>query len=165
MAPVSELAADETQHFDLPAHAIWQYRLDFDRHLPAYNPNVTEIALVTPGQGSGGDRGTGAVYHLRLTTGDASHPVTMTVTNVVQDEQVDATMEGERTAHETFTVAPDPGGTGCTATLKLWLDLPEGVEAGTPLAARILEGGRQQIRLELDGMYRNLQSDAAPSAG
>jgi hypothetical protein len=146
---MGELAADEAQHFDAPASTVWQYRLDFT-NLPAYNPQVTEISRVTDGSGPGGDAGLGAVYHLTLETPHGSHPVTMTVTGVAQDAAVDATMVGAMSANERFVVADEPDGKGSVAVLQLWLELPEGVTGEAK--ASLLEGGRQQIRLELGGM-------------
>jgi Polyketide cyclase / dehydrase and lipid transport len=155
---MSELAAEEVQEFAASAHDVWKYRLEFV-NLPAYNPNVTEIALATPGTGAGGDVGAGAVYHLTLNTEVGPHPVVMTITKVVQDAQVDANMVGAMTAHEMFVVTPKDGGHGCVATLTLWLDLPPGVSAEK--AAELLAGGRDQIRLELDGMLEQIDGSAA----
>jgi hypothetical protein len=146
---VGELAADEAQHFGAPASTVWQYRLDFG-NLPAYNPQVTEIERVTDGSGPGGNAGAGAVYHLTLETPRGSHPVTMTVTGAEQDAVVDATMVGAMSANERFVVADEPDGTGSVAVLQLWLELPDGIT--DEIKASLLEGGRQQIRLELDGM-------------
>jgi hypothetical protein len=155
---VSELAAEEVQTFAASAHTVWQYRLDFT-NLPAYNAAVRQIARVTDGQGAGGDAGVGAVYQMTLETEAGAHPVTMHVTKVIEDAVVEADMLGAMTANETFSVAPGPDGAGCVVTLCLWLDLPAGVSAET--AARLLEGGRQQIRVELDGMRRELDGPAA----
>jgi hypothetical protein len=146
---VSELAANESQRYAASAADVWAYRLDFS-NLPAYNPAVSEIARVSDGEGPGGGAGQGAVYHLTLQTPEGSHPVTMTVTGVEADAVVEADMAGAMTAHERFVVSPEADGYGCVAVLQLWLDLPEGVNA--QMRAALLEGGRQQIRLELDGM-------------
>lgn len=146
---MGDLAADESQHFDAPASEVWRYRLDFS-NLPAYNPQVTEITRVTAGKGAGGDAGAGAVYHLTLQTAHGSHPVTMTVTGVEEDTVVEAIMVGAMSANERFVVTPHADGAGCIAELKLWLELPEGAEGD--VATALLAGGREQIRLELDGM-------------
>lgn len=143
-----ELAGTETQDFAAGALEVWRYRLEF-LNLPRYNPAVTEITLVTPGAGPGGDAGVGAAYHLTLQTEAGPHPVTMTVTGVEEGRRVDADMVGAMSANESFVVQPRPGG-GCTAALTLWLELPPGLSAET--TAQLLAGGRAQIRLELDHM-------------
>ncbi len=150
---MGELAANELQRFDAPASDVWGYRLDF-ANLPAYNPAVTHIEQVTNGSGPGGDAGPGAVWHLTLETPHGSHPVTMTVTRTEADAIVEADMVGAMTAYERFTVTPDTSGAGCVASLLLWLELPEGAAGAT--AAALLDGGRRQIRLELDGMKREI---------
>jgi hypothetical protein len=153
MDGVGQLAANELQHFDAPASEVWLYRLDFT-NLPAYNPAVTHIARATAGSGAGDEAGPGAVYHLTLETPRGSHPVAMTVTRTERDAIVEADMVGAMSAYERFTVTPDPSGSGCVASLLLWLELPDGADGAT--AAALLDGGRRQIRLELDGMKRQI---------
>lgn len=149
MAPMSELAANESQHYDASAAEVWAYRLDFG-NLPAYNPAVTQVARVADGEGAGGGAGVGAVYNLTLTSREGSHDVVMTVTDVEQDAVVEADMVGVMLAHERFVVSPEAKGAGCVAVLQLWVEAPPGLDERT--AAALVTGGRQQIRLELDGM-------------
>ncbi len=145
---MSDQAAAETQTFDAPAHDVWLLRLDFT-NLPRYNPAVHDVERRTEGSGAGGVAGAGAAYRFTLDTPAGPHPVTLTVTGAEEDRRVNADMAGAMTAHESFVITPLDTG-GCTAQLELWLDLPDGLDPAT--RDRMLEGGRREIRAELDAM-------------
>lgn len=159
-----QLAADEEVAIAASPHTVWEYRLDFT-NLPAYNPAASNILRSCDGTGVGGPLGAGAVYRFDLDLGIGPHEVTLTVTDVLADRAVSAEMNAGLVARETFTVGPHDRGTEpgagtsksaasdaehCIASLKLWIDVPD----GTPLeaTAQLLEGGRRQIRDELDAI-------------
>jgi len=145
---MAELAAEERVEIDASAAHVWSYRLDFT-NLPQYNPDVSAVTRATDGSGPGGAAGPGAHYRFNLSTPVGPHPVTLTVTAAIEDKEVRAEMAGGISARETFTVEA-LGEKRCRATLSLWLDLPAGI--GPESARRILAGGREQIRKELDLM-------------
>lgn len=161
MAAMSTQAADETQDFEAPAATVWAYRLDFT-NLPGYNPSVHEVERVQDGTGPGGVAGAGATYRFDLHTDGGAFPVTLTVTAAEEDRRVDAVMVGRMSAHESFVVTAKPEG-GCTATLALWVDLPEGLD--DEVVAGLLENGRREIRGELDAMRRALDGRAGEAPG
>lgn len=143
-----ELAGEEHVKIAAPAAEVWAYRLRF-ANLPEYNPDVSDVQRVADGRGAGGEAGVGARYRFTLATAHGPHPVTLAVTGVTEGEEVSATMEGGLAATETFRVVPLAGGE-CRATLSLWLALPPGLPPET--GRRLLAGGRDQIRAELDAM-------------
>ncbi len=149
---MAALAGEERIEIDAPAADVWAYRLDF-MNLPQYNPDVSAIERARDGSGPGGIAGAGAHYRFTLSTPVGPHPVTLTVTGVVEDREVRAEMAGGLSAHEVFVVDA-LGPTRCAATLSLWLDLPPSLDE--TVQADLLAGGRQQIRKELDLMGANL---------
>lgn len=151
-----ELAGEERATFGVPAAAVWRYRLDF-ANLPAYNPDVHGVVRVADGSGVGGVAGAGARYEFSLSTPQGTHPVTLEVTAVVEDTEVSASMAGRMSATETFVVeSTGPG--SCRASLTLWLDVPAALPE--PVRRQLLDGGRAQIRAELDAMCANLGGES-----
>ncbi len=140
--------AVETVEIDAPAAEVWHCRLDFTR-LPEYNPDVAGVDRVGRGEGVGGHLGVGARYRFTLATGHGPHEVVLTVTAVEQDREVSAVMDGALRATETFRVTA-LGDRRCRAELALWLELPDGLSED--VAGGIIEGGRRQVRSELDRM-------------
>ena len=113
-----EQAAREWVDIGAPAHDVWALRLDFSR-LPEYNSAVSEVVQAT----APGPDGAGATWRFQLKTPAGLHPVTLTVTEVVADVLVAATMTGQLQAHERFEITAGEGA-GSRATLTLWLELP-----------------------------------------
>ena len=65
--------AIESQAFDVSAHEVWAYRLDF-AHLPDYNPDVSGVERIADGTGDGGVNGAGARYRFTLKILTAPNP-------------------------------------------------------------------------------------------
>ncbi|MDA8356322.1 MAG: SRPBCC family protein [Actinomycetota bacterium] len=151
--------AEETVEIAAPAPDVWALRLDFTR-LPEYNPDVSEVNRIRSGSGIGGELGAGACYRFVLATSHGPHPVELAVSSVVEDREVVATMDGALRAREAFQVeALSP--VRCRASLALWLELPAGI--APEVAEGVVEGGRRQIRAELDRMNEVLSAPAAPA--
>lgn len=150
---MADLAAEEHVEVAVPAHELWALRWDFSR-LPEYNSDVREVRLTrSVGRGEAGAR-----WEFLLATPQGAHPVVLEVTESIPDREVAAVMQGGMTANERFVVEPR-GENACTATLSLWLDLPDGLSPSQRQAT--LEGGRREIRKELDAMRSVLEAEAA----
>lgn len=147
-APDRPPTAVATSSFDaVPPDDVWAFRLDF-ANLPAYNPDVTDLARVADGSGVGGAHGTGARYTFQLADrrrpGHTS-PIELWTESAVEPTLVCAGMRGVNDAYEEFEVhATDAG---CEATLTLWVTLPPDLPAATLEAAAA--GSFEQINNEL----------------
>ncbi|MHB8219730.1 MAG: SRPBCC family protein [Acidimicrobiales bacterium] len=151
--------AEETVEITAPAAEVWALRLDFNR-LAEYNPDVDGVTRERAGQGVGGALGAGARYRFTLSTAHGPHPVVLTVTAVEDGRTVSAVMDGAMQATEIFEVT-SLGARHCRAELALWLELPDGLS--DDVAAGIVEGGRRQIRGELDRMRAMLSAPTVPT--
>lgn len=143
-----QLAGEETVEITAAPGRVWSYRLDFTR-LPEYNPDVSDLVCLEEGPPEDGVPGTGSRYRFTLATAHGPHQVELVVEQVVAGREVTASMAGGLSARETFIVDPLPGGRS-RATLTLAIDVPDGWPAGT--VAGMLDGGRRQIRGELDAI-------------
>ncbi|MHB8317701.1 MAG: SRPBCC family protein [Acidimicrobiales bacterium] len=152
-----QLAAEEHVLIAAPAHTVWEYRLNFT-NLPTYNPSASEVVRVNDGSGVAGPAGVGAAYEFVLNTDFGPHRVTLTVTDLIVDRVVSAEMNAGLVARELFRVEPyqAAGKDHSRVSLTLWLDLPEELEQDT--TTPLLEGGRSQVRDELDAMERILSA-------
>jgi hypothetical protein len=157
--PTTPPTAVESSHFAVGADQVWAYRLDFT-NLPEYNPDVSGVARLEDGAGSGGAQGAGARYRFDLADPrhpDRSHPVELWTVTAVEPTLVAAGMKGGNEAYEEFVVRP-LGEDACEATLTLWVTLPDGLSPEHAAAAA--EMGRGQIRQELDLMRQVLEGRA-----
>ena len=144
---------------------VWRYRLDFT-NLPEYNPDVSDVARVQEGaeDGVGGVLGPGARYTFRLADAlqeGVSHPVELWLLEVVEPSLVAVGMAGGSEAYEEFVVQAD--GSGCEATLTLWVTLPEGLPDDVVAAAAA--GSLEQIRKEVRLMKEVLEARAGVASG
>ncbi len=146
--------------FDVPAEVVWSYRLDF-ANLPVYNPDVSGVTRVRDGDASGGGDGgvcgPGARY--RFTLADprrpgAGQPVELWTVKAEEPTLVAAGMEGDSAAYEEFVVERR-GESACTATLTLWVTLPDGLS--DDVLAMAAEGSQAQIDKEMRLMKENLE--------
>jgi hypothetical protein len=166
--PETAPTAVESATFAATARQVWSFRLDF-ANLPRYNPDVTDVVRLHDGSGTGvgGALGPGARYRFNLAEPprpgrpDRSHPVELWIVEAIEPSLVAAGMSGGNEAYEEFFVRDLEGG-GCTATLTLWVTLPEGLPDATTAAAA--EMGRLQIRHELDLMGEVLQGPAGTTS-
>ena len=153
--------------FDVPAEVVWGYRLDF-ANLPDYNPDVSGVTRVRDGdapaegdeQADAGLRGPGARYTFSLADPrqpGASQPVELWTVSAVKPSLVAAGMEGGSAAYEEFVVEPRETG-GCTATLTLWVTLPDGLP--DDMVALAAQHSQAQIDKEMHLMKENLDGRA-----
>jgi hypothetical protein len=162
-APTEEPTASESEVFDVPAKVVWAFRADF-ANLPDYNPDVTDVERIVDGSGVGGSSGPGARYRFQLADArhpGTSHPVELWTIDAVEPTSVVAGMQGGNEAYEEFVVEPT-GDNSCTATLTLWVSLPEGLP--DDVVSRARSASRQQIRKELDLMKEVLKKRRNPSS-
>jgi Polyketide cyclase / dehydrase and lipid transport len=156
--------------FDVPAETVWAYRLDF-ANLPEYNPDVRDVTRVRDGdQAAEGDTetgrsawGPGARYRFSLADArqpGASQPVELWTVSAAKPTLVAAGMEGGSAAYEEFVVEPRRDG-GCTATLTLWVTLPEGLP--DDMVAMAATGSQAQIDKEMRLMKENLERSTGSS--
>jgi hypothetical protein len=158
-APEFAPTAVASAAFEVPAAAVWAFRLDF-ANLPDYNPDVSGVERITEGAGVGGASGVGARYRFELA--DARRPwksnrVELWAVDAVEPTLVSAAMVGGHEAYEEFVVTPLDGDR-CEATLTLWVTLPAGLPPETVEAAA--SGALGQIRRELDLMVQVLEERA-----
>ncbi len=151
-APSASPTAVASATFTVPAEVVWAYRLDF-ANLPEYNPDVSGVARVSDGSASavGGVCGVGARYTFGLAdprNPGRTQPVELWAEKVEEPTLVAAGMAGGTEAYEEFVVTPSDGG-GCSATLTLWVLLPEGLsdEVRAAAAAGSLEQISKELRL------------------
>lgn len=145
--------------FTVPAATVWHYRLDFT-NLPAYNPDVTDLAQVDEGDpsGVGGVHGPGARYSFQLADArrpGATQPVELWTVEAREPTLVTAGMHGGNEAYEEFVLRPTDGD-GCEATLTLWVTLPDGLS--DEILAVAAEGSLGQLTKELRLMKSVLES-------
>ena len=149
-APSLAPTAVASATFSVPADVVWSYRLDF-ANLPEYNPDVSGLERVADGDSVGGVCGVGARYTFGLADPrrpGRTQPVELWAEEVVAPTLVAAGMSGGSDAYEEFVVAPVEGG-GCSATLTLWVQLPDGLsdEVRAAAAAASLESISKELRL------------------
>ena len=146
----------------MAAETVWAYRLDF-ANLPDYNPDVSGVSRVTDGDGTAGDGdvlGPGARYTFGLAdprSPGRSQPVELWTVRAVKPTLVAAGMEGGSAAYEEFVVEPRGDGR-CSATLTLWVTLPEGLS--DELVAMAAQGSQASIDKEMRLMKQNLEAGA-----
>jgi hypothetical protein len=151
--------------FSVPAGAVWRYRLDF-ANLPEYNPDVSGVSRVADGDpaGVGGVCGPGARYRFALADArrpGRSQPIELWAVEAVEPTLVAAGMGavgGGNEAYEEFVVEPFADGSGCTATLTLWVTLPDGLS--DEMRAAAAAGSYEQIAKEMRLMKRTLEEPA-----
>jgi hypothetical protein len=151
-APSAAPTAIASATFTVPADVVWAYRLDF-ANLPEYNPDVSGLERVSDGaQGAvGGVCGVGARYTFGLADPrqpGRTQPVELWAEDVVKPTLVAAGMSGGSDAYEEFVVTPSAEG-GCSATLTLWVTMPDGLseEIRAMAAAASLESISKEMRL------------------
>ena len=151
-APSAAPTAVASATFTVPADVVWSYRLDF-ANLPEYNPDVSGLERVADGSDGavGGACGVGARYTFGLTDPrrpGRTQPVELWAEAVVEPTLVAAGMSGGSDAYEEFVVTPSAEG-GCSATLTLWVTLPDGLseEMAAAAAAGSLESISKELRL------------------
>jgi len=164
-APDREPTAVAHAVFTVAPVVVWQYRLDF-LNLPAYNPDVTDVARVKDGdaEGAGGACGPGARYTFQLADPrqpGQTHPIELWAVDAVEPTLVTAGMSGASDAYEEFVVAPRDSG-GCEATLTLWVTLPDGLS--DDMVAAAAAGSLASIEKEMRLMKENLERAAGPPA-
>jgi hypothetical protein len=155
-APDAAPTAVASETFDVPAHEVWAFRLDF-MNLPRYNPDVSGVSRLTDGEGVGGMCGPGARYGFELADPrrpGTTHPVELWIEATVEPTLVSAAMRGGNEAYEDFTVRSTSEGAS-EATLTLWVSLPEGLPEATHEAA--VAGSLAQITKELTLMKAVLE--------
>jgi hypothetical protein len=151
-APSTAPTAIASARFSVPADVVWSYRLDF-ANLPEYNPDVSGVERVADGSAGsvGGLCGTGARYTFGLADPrrpGRTQPVELWAERVASPSLVAAGMAGGTEAYEEFVVTPSEDG-GCSATLTLWVMLPDGLsdEVRAAAAAGSLESISKELRL------------------
>jgi hypothetical protein len=164
-APPFAPTAVATSTFAVPADVVWSYRLDFS-NLPEYNPDVSGVSRVTEGDaaGVGGACGAGARYTFGLAdprSPGRTQPVELWAEQVESATLVAAGMAGGTEAYEEFVVTASEDG-GCSATLTLWVMLPDGLSDEIRDAAAA--GSLEQISKELRLMKEVLEERADANA-
>jgi hypothetical protein len=165
-APSTAPTAVASATFTVPAEVVWSYRLDF-ANLPEYNPDVSGVERVSEGDaaaGPGGACGVGARYTFGLAdprSPGRTQPVELWAEEVVSPTLVAAGMAGGTEAYEEFVVTPSEDG-GCSATLTLWVMLPDGL--GDEVRAAAAAGSLEQISKELRLMKRALEERGVAGA-
>ena len=164
-APSTAPTAVASATFTVPADVVWSYRLDF-ANLPEYNPDVSGVQRVSEGDaaGPGGACGVGARYTFGLAdprSPGRTQPVELWAEEVVSPTLVAAGMAGGTEAYEEFVVTPSEDG-GCSATLTLWVMLPDGL--GDEVRAAAAAGSLEQISKELRLMKRALEERGVAGA-
>jgi Polyketide cyclase / dehydrase and lipid transport len=131
---------------------IWAYRLDF-RNLPAYNPDVRNLELVSEGDGDG----VGAAYGFDLVGPRGAFPIELEVTRTEPDRVVAIEMRGVLPAAEVFTVEPletDGDDPRSSVSIALTLRIPDEFPANGD--DDLLASGVRQMGDELDAMAASL---------
>ena len=156
--PAAAPTAVASAAFSVPAETVWAYRLDF-ANLPEYNPDVRDVTRVADGTGGngGGVHGPGARYTFGLADPrrpGVYQPIELWTVEAVAPTLVAAGMSGGNDAYEEFVVEPLDDG-GCSATLTLWVTLPDGLSEEVVAAATA--GSLQSISKELRLMKQVLE--------
>jgi polyketide cyclase/dehydrase/lipid transport protein len=143
---MGELRYGESDVIGVPVDELYDYRLDFGRTLPEYNPNVTNMRRTD----GGSDPGPGASYLFTLTMpGMGEMEVVLTVLDaerpgmILHETGQPGLMVKEWTRFET-----ENGGT--RIELEVVMPLPDGIPEDQ--AAFFEQGGREQMRLELENL-------------
>ena len=146
-----EVRYSDEEHVDAPPEAMFEYRLDYERTLPEYNPNVSDIVRTD----GGGKLGAGAAYAFQVEIPEmGAMPTTLTVTEAERPARiVNELGSGLIMARETCTFVPSDGGT--LVTFEVTLSFPEEMAGIAEMAE---QSGRDQVRLELDLMKKALES-------
>ena len=147
-----EVSYSEEQVIGVPPDTLYLYRLDFEKNLPEYNPNVGNIRRTDPGT----ELGPGATYDFEVTMPEmgGTLPSTLHVLEVRQIPRtiVNETVSGVFTAREVVTFEPSDGGT--QARFDVTVTFPDDMAAVAEIAE---QSGREQVRIELDHMKRELE--------
>jgi hypothetical protein len=149
---VAEISYSEELEIRVPAETLFGYRLDFEKNLPQYNPNVGNMRRTDPGT----DLGPGATYEFEVTMPEMGGTLPSTL-RVIEIQQlpltiINETLSGVFRAREVVTFEPSDGGT--RARFEVTVTMPDDMAAVGPLAE---QSGREQVRLELDHMRKELE--------
>lgn len=150
---VPEVRYTEDVHIDADPEAVFDYRLDYERNLPQYNPNVEDMKRTDGGE----ELGPGAEYAFQVEIPDmGGMPTTLRVLEAERPERIVNEMgSGAIVAREACTFTPRDGGTG--VTFEVTLTFPEEMAGIAEMAEK---SGREQVRLELELMKQQLEGAA-----
>lgn len=145
-----ELRYAEAGEIGAPIETVFDYRLDYARTLPEYNPNVTNIRRTDGGSGLG----PGAYYVFDLTLeGMGSMEAMLEVLQVERPTRIVQKTGSGMFVDEVCTFTPTAGGT--RVEFAVTMELPDGMdEQGL---AFLESSGRGQLRLELEIMKKVLE--------
>jgi uncharacterized protein YndB with AHSA1/START domain len=148
---VAEAKYAEQEHIDSPPETVFEYRLDYERTLPEYNPNVRDMKRTD----GGSELGPGAEYAFAVEIPDmGTMPTSLTVLEAERPSRIVYKMgSGMIEAYEECTFTASDGGT--RVTFEVTLRFPD--EMGDGIVQLAERSGREQVRLELDLMKKALE--------
>jgi uncharacterized membrane protein len=147
-----EILYREEALIDVPSASVFAYRLDFEKNLPGYNPNVSNVRRRDGRTELGAD----ALYEFDVSMPEmgGTLPATLRVLEVDKDKRiVNETASGVFTAREVVTFTPNGGAT--LVRFEVSVAFPDDMAAVAPLAE---QSGREQVRLELEHMKKHLEN-------
>jgi hypothetical protein len=146
-----ELGYAEEALVDAPPGAVYAYRLDFEKNLPEYNPNVSNMRRTNGGRGLGA----GAMYEFEVSMPEmgGTLPTTLHVLEAEEPSRVvNETASGVFTAREVVTFTASEEGT--RVRFDVTVTFPDEMGEVAPIAE---QSGREQVRLELEHMKKALE--------
>lgn len=148
---MTEVRYTEEADIEASPESVYEYRLDYERNLPAYNPNVSNMKRTD----GGAEPGVGASYRFDVEIPNmGTMESTLTVLEAEQPTRIVNEMgSGAFRAQEVCTFTPRDSGTH--VTFAVTVSFPDEMAGVATLAE---ESGRDQVRQELDLMKKNLES-------
>ena len=146
-----ELGYAEEAVVDAPPEAVYAYRLDFEKNLPDYNPNVSTMRRTDGVK----ELGAGATYEFEVSMPEmgGTLPATLHVIEALELSRiVNETVSGVFLAREVVTFVPTDEGT--RVRFDVTVTFPDEMAEVAPIAE---QSGRDQVRLELDHMKKHLE--------
>jgi uncharacterized protein YndB with AHSA1/START domain len=149
---VAHTTYSEEEHIASPVEAVYEYRLDYERNLPQYNPAVSKMQRTDDGT----ELGPGAVYEFEVDIPNMG-PMSTSLTVLEADPPsriVNEMGSGQIRAREECTFTPS--GEGTLVRFDVTLTFPD--EMGEGILQLAERSGREQVRGELDLMKKHLEA-------
>ena len=149
---MTEIRYAEETLIEAPPEAVYRYRLDFEKNLPEYNPNVSNMRRTDGGLELGPD--TTYAFDVSMPEMGGTLPTTLRVLETEEPSRVvNETASGVFTAREVVTFLPI--GAGTRVRFEVTVTFLDHMAAVAPIAE---QSGREQVRLELEHMKKHLES-------